>query len=61
MTDLFIFGFGFAVCLIVGAALVILVVQTNRAPGATSEASMEREVVRPALVPREDFSDERGA
>ena len=61
MTDIFIFGFGLAVCLIVGAALVILVVQANRAVDSEANGSPVGDAVRPALVTRDAWTDERGA
>ena len=61
MTDIFIFGFGMAVCLIVGSALVTLVVQANRAVDSAADGSSAGDAVRPALVVRDNWADDRGA
>jgi hypothetical protein len=53
MTDLVIFGFGFVVCLIVGAGLTVLIVQSNRDAGSVVNDAPTTEV-QPALVHRRD-------
>lgn len=46
MSDLIIFSFGLGVCLVVGAALSILIIQRDRSTAATSQKAARETVHR---------------